>query len=120
MPASPAKPLRLAITGMSCAGCVAAVETALSGVPGVAEASVNFAERTARVIGATPAATLIAAVRAAGYDATELRDASDETGGLLCFFAMMASKWTEKDSSDMKRPLAAVSTPAGRRLYPLA
>lgn len=80
MPASPAKPLRLAITGMSCAGCVAAVETALSGVPGVAEASVNFAERTARVIGATPAATLIAAVRAAGYDATELRDASDETG----------------------------------------
>ncbi len=80
MPASPAKPLRLAITGMSCAGCVAAVETALSGVPGVAEASVNFAERTARVIGAPPAATLIAAVRAAGYDATELRDASDETG----------------------------------------
>ena len=45
MPAasSPAKPLRLAIAGMSCAGCVAAVETALRGTPGVVEANVNFA-----------------------------------------------------------------------------
>ena len=76
---SPAKPFRLAITGMSCAGCVAAVEAALRAVPGVAEASVNFAERTARVTGAPPAATLIAAVRAAGYDAAELRDAAAET-----------------------------------------
>ena len=81
MPAasSPAKPLRLAIAGMSCAGCVAAVETALRGAPGVVEASVNFAERTAQVVGAPQAATLIAAVRAAGYDATELRDAAAET-----------------------------------------
>jgi Cu+-exporting ATPase len=50
-PGSPVQPLRLAITGMSCAGCVAAVETALRGTPGVAEASVNFAERTAQVVG---------------------------------------------------------------------
>ena len=40
-PGSPVQPLRLAITGMSCAGCVAAVETALRGVPGVAEANVQ-------------------------------------------------------------------------------
>ncbi len=64
----------LAITGMSCAGCVAAVETALRAAPGVAEAQVNFADRTAQVTGNVPAATLIQAVRAAGYDATELRD----------------------------------------------
>lgn len=74
----PAKPLRLAITGMSCAGCVAAVETALSRTPGVAKAQVNFAERTAQVMGEVAAATLINAVRAAGYDAAELRDANAE------------------------------------------
>ena len=66
----------LAVTGMSCAGCVAAVETALRGVPGVAEASVNFADRTARVTGTPEADALIRAVRAAGYDAAELRDAA--------------------------------------------
>ena len=64
----------LAITGMSCAGCVTAVETALRGVPGVAEAQVNFADRTAQVTARVPAVTLIQAVRAAGYDAAELRD----------------------------------------------
>ena len=62
----PTQSLSLAITGMSCAGCVAAVEAALRAVPGVVEASVNFAERTAQVAGAPPAPTLIAAVRAAG------------------------------------------------------
>ncbi|HRD64872.1 MAG TPA: heavy metal translocating P-type ATPase [Candidatus Competibacter sp.] len=75
MPATtPTKPLRLAIGGMSCAGCVAAVETALRGVPDVVEATVNLAERTAQVVGAPQAAPLIAAVREAGYDAAELRD----------------------------------------------
>ncbi len=77
--AAPVKPLRLAITGMSCAGCVAAVETALRAAPGVVEARVNFAERTAQVAGVAEAAPLIAAVRAAGYDAAELRDAAAET-----------------------------------------
>jgi len=67
-------PRRLAITGMSCAGCVAMVETALRGVPGVAQASVNFAERTAQVSGDAATATLIQAVQQAGYDASELRD----------------------------------------------
>ncbi|MDS4028472.1 MAG: heavy metal translocating P-type ATPase [Candidatus Contendobacter sp.] len=65
---------RLAITGMSCAGCVAAVETALRAAPGVAEARVNFADRTAQITGSAPVATLVQAVRAAGYDAAELRD----------------------------------------------
>ena len=77
--ATPVEPHRLAITGMSCAGCVAAVEIALRGVPGVAEAQVNLAERTAQITGRVPAADLIRAVRAAGYDATELRDAAAET-----------------------------------------
>ncbi len=71
-------PRRLAITGMSCAGCVAAVETALRSVPGVAQASVNFAERTAQVRGDVSTAILIHAVQQAGYDAAELRDAAAE------------------------------------------
>ena len=81
--------LRFAITGMSCAGCVAAVETALRGVPDVTEASVNFADRTAQVTAAAPAARLIAAVRAAGYDAAELRDE--------------ASAEAERDAADRAR-----------------
>ncbi|HUM94132.1 MAG TPA: heavy metal translocating P-type ATPase [Candidatus Competibacter sp.] len=76
--APPAKPLRFAISGMSCAGCVAAVETALREVPGVTDASVNLAERTAQVSGTLQPAALIAAVREAGYDAAELREAGDE------------------------------------------
>jgi len=68
--------IRLSISGMSCAGCVAAVEDALRDVPGVVEATVNFAEHTALVEGQTNSQTLIDAVTAAGYAAAEL--ASEE------------------------------------------
>jgi Cu+-exporting ATPase len=63
---------------MSCAGCVAAVENALRNAPGVTTANVNFAERTAQVSGDALLPTLIEAVRAAGYDAAELKDAAAE------------------------------------------
>ena len=43
--------IRLSIAGMSCAGCVSAVEKALAGVPGVESAQVNLGERTATVEG---------------------------------------------------------------------
>ena len=69
---------RLSIGGMSCAGCVATVEEALKSVPGVQNASVNFAEHTATVKGAVTADTLVAAVAKAGYEAAELRGAEDE------------------------------------------
>ena len=64
---------------MSCAGCVATVENALKNVPGVAEATVNFAEHTATVTGAADPQALIAAVRAASYDAAVLRGLDDES-----------------------------------------
>ncbi|MBI3778243.1 MAG: cation transporter, partial [Gammaproteobacteria bacterium] len=70
---------RLSISGMSCAGCVATVENALKNVPGVAEATVNFAEHTASVRGEVAAPLLISAVKQAGYDAAELRGIDDET-----------------------------------------
>ena len=66
--------LRLAIDGMRCAGCVAGVETALRGVPGVAEVNVNFAARTADVRGEAQVPALIAAVSKAGYRASEIID----------------------------------------------
>ena len=77
-PQAPAKSTRLSIGGMSCAGCVATVEGALRGVPGVVAANVNFAEHTALVQGEADVATLVAAVRAAGYDAAQLKSAADE------------------------------------------
>jgi P-type Cu+ transporter len=69
---------RLSIGGMSCAGCVAAVEDALRTVPGVQEATVNFAEHTAQVVGEVPGERLVAAVAKAGYEAAELRGTADE------------------------------------------
>ena len=70
---------RLSIAGMSCAGCVATVENALKGVPGVTEATVNLAERTASVRGMADTQALVEAVKQAGYDAAELRGLEDET-----------------------------------------
>ncbi|MBL8259077.1 MAG: cation transporter [Candidatus Competibacteraceae bacterium] len=79
MPAAPpVKPLRFAIGGMSCAGGVASVETALREVPGALDARVNLAEPAAHVSGTPDPATLIAAVREAGYAAAELREAGDQ------------------------------------------
>lgn len=61
--------LRLSILGMSCAGCVSAVEGALTKVAGVASVSVNFADHSAMVKGHAEPELLIQAVKAAGYDA---------------------------------------------------
>jgi len=69
---------RLSIGGMSCAGCVASVENALRAVPGVAEATVSFAEHVAVVQGEVDGAVLIKAVVDAGYEAAELKGLDDE------------------------------------------
>ena len=76
----------LDIDGMTCASCVRKVERALEHVPGVGEASVNLATRTATVRdSAVPrhgdVAPLVDAVRRAGYDArehTERRSSAEE------------------------------------------
>ena len=78
MDASTAPTYRLSIGGMSCAGCVAAVEEALRSVPGVGQAMVNFAEHTASVSGDVPVERLIQAVRDAGYEAAVLGGQEDE------------------------------------------
>ena len=71
----------LAISGMTCASCVAHVEEALHKAPGVTEASVNLATEKAEVTldegaGAAPEAVtqLVRAVVAAGYGARAVTD----------------------------------------------
>ncbi|MEO8659834.1 MAG: heavy metal translocating P-type ATPase [Bryobacteraceae bacterium] len=62
---------------MTCAGCALTITQALQRVPGVVQASVNFATRRATVQyqpGATRYETLTAAVRRAGYDIAESQD----------------------------------------------
>jgi len=69
----------LRIEGMSCASCVGRVEKALRAVPGVAEASVNLVTEKASVRGGDPDA-LLAAVRAAGYEATPAQQPASTDG----------------------------------------
>ncbi|QXX75754.1 Copper-transporting P-type ATPase [Methylovirgula sp. HY1] len=59
----------LMIEGMTCASCVARVEKAIRAVPGVTEASVNFATERADVHFAAPANldAIATAIRTAGY-----------------------------------------------------
>jgi len=69
--------LRLSILGMSCAGCVGAVEGALQSVEGVGSATVNFADHTALVTGNIDPERLKKAVQDAGYDAAVMEGLED-------------------------------------------
>ena len=63
--------VELGVTGMSCAACVRRVERAVAAVPGVAAVSVNLATERATVTAprGIEVPALLAAIRAAGYDA---------------------------------------------------
>ena len=65
---------QLLINGMSCASCVSRVQNALAAVPGVTQARVNLAERTALVMGHASATDLVQAVEKAGYGAEAIED----------------------------------------------
>ncbi|MFG6656562.1 copper-exporting P-type ATPase CopA [Scandinavium sp. M-37] len=65
---------QLLINGMSCASCVSRVQNALAAVPGVTQARVNLAERTALVMGSAAATDLVQAVEKAGYGAEAIED----------------------------------------------
>jgi Cu+-exporting ATPase len=91
-PAAGLKERALQIEGMTCASCVARVEKALAGVPGVASATVNLATEKAEVRFAGPdveTAALVAAVRKAGYEASS----ADEAQGASA--ATAASRWPD-------------------------
>lgn len=59
------------IRGVSCASCVNSVESTLNAIPGVSDASVNFADKTVRVLfdaERVKTGQLIDAVKNAGYE----------------------------------------------------
>jgi Cu+-exporting ATPase len=76
-PASTNQEQQLAITGATCAACVRTIENALRNTPGVNQAQMNFADRTARVSGSADPQALIDAVEKAGYGASLLDDSDD-------------------------------------------
>ena len=65
---------QLLIGGMSCASCVSRVQNALQKVPGVSQARVNLAERSALVMGTASPESLVKAVAGAGYSAEVIDD----------------------------------------------
>ncbi|EFJ40283.1 hypothetical protein VOLCADRAFT_108247 [Volvox carteri f. nagariensis] len=89
---------RLNIRGMTCASCSAAVESALRGLAGVTEASVNLLAGQAlvkydpRVVGGPR--ELIEAVEEAGYGAALWKEGEDDAGAAL--HVREASKWRQQ------------------------
>ncbi len=65
---------RLYVSDISCAGCVDTVKTAIVSVPGVEGVEVNFADKTATVVGDVGTDELINAVSDSGYTATVAED----------------------------------------------
>jgi len=73
----PLQTVQLALSGMTCASCVARVEKALSKIEGVVSAQVNLAAETAQVqfaSGMVGVPALVAAVERAGYGATPVAE----------------------------------------------
>lgn len=88
----------LSIEGMTCASCVFRVEKALSAVPGVSSASVNLATQRAHLIldadSANPSQTAtgaVAAVKKAGYEASEIQTHTTPTDTLTASRELEAS-----------------------------
>src|SRR3990167_5571293 len=69
---------RLKIPTISCASCVRTIENALRAVPEVASVDINFATKTAIVLGKAPLHTLISAVEGVGYKAQPIQTEQDE------------------------------------------
>jgi Au+-exporting ATPase len=68
----PSNTIELSVEGMTCASCVGRVESAIKGVPGVSEATVNLATERATIKGNVSANELISAITNIGYEAKEI------------------------------------------------
>lgn len=102
---APLSTLTLSLSGLSCAGCVRKVETALSKSEGVERANVNFATSRAQVTGSNlDEAKLIAAVQSVGFEAERYEPAPDR--------AAREEADKARERADLKRQLilAAVLT----------
>ncbi len=69
--------LVLPVRGMTCGACASSIEKGLAGLPGVSQAQVSFATRTAAVTGEVSEAELIEAVARLGYQALPADAAGD-------------------------------------------
>ena len=111
--------LDLAVEGMTCASCVARVEKRLGRLPGV-EATVNLALEQAHVRvalpddGSAPADldALLAAVRAAGYDAHALRRPGTGAAEPATGAQRVKADGAQRASSDSASPAAGSAAPA--------
>jgi copper chaperone len=70
--------IRLAIPGIKCNGCVAAIEQALGDEAGVTKCEVDLQTKTARIESNVSLAVLVDAVKTAGFEATELLSEDNE------------------------------------------
>lgn len=72
--------IQLAVTGATCASCVATIEKALMSVKGVTGAHMNLADNTATATGNANPQALVQAVESSGYGASVIEDpdAADE------------------------------------------
>jgi Cu+-exporting ATPase len=76
--------IRIGVSGMTCASCVARVERAIARAPGVESAAVNLAAETAVVrFDQAQIPQLLDAVRGAGYEPV-LESATIGVGGMTC------------------------------------
>lgn len=66
------------VQGMHCASCTAGIEAALQDVSGVEKAVVNFASKSAEVLGDVDPVALIKAIEDKGYQAALMDDSSGE------------------------------------------
>lgn len=80
---SDVRTVQMNIVGMGCASCVGRVEAALREVPGVEDASVNFASETAQVTFAGPMLDIAKALDTAGYPAAT-RQVELRIDGMSC------------------------------------
>jgi P-type Cu+ transporter len=68
----------LIIEGAGCASCVGKIEAALTAIPGVGHAEMNFAQRTVSVSGQVATDVLVRAVEGAGYNARVVDAGSED------------------------------------------
>lgn len=64
--------IRLVIPGIKCGGCVATIEKALGDETGVLKSEVDLETKTATVKSNVSLDVLVDAIKAAGFEATEL------------------------------------------------
>lgn len=89
--------IRLSVLGMSCAGCVTTVETALNSLTGVTSVTVNFADHSAIVKGEVDPDLLKKTLQDLGYDSAVMqgfKDSAEQEEQAMLRYQQMIRKAT--------------------------